>query len=280
MIVRSGRNLVTLAPELRRAAAQFSPYVPVRDLRSMSSRIRVVRTAPRFQMLLLGSFAMVALLLAAVGLYGSLAHAVGRRTREMGIRMALGAPRLGIFRLVLNQGMTVTVAGLAFGLAGAFLLTRFLRSFLFEVEALDLMSFAGAAVVLLLAAAFAIVVPASRATGVDVVGSLRVAARGPQGIRRRAARLRIGPLGGGGESWRRRVGLPSGRAGKVALDSAGTIPFTRTAQECRLIFLEPMRCELERPAILSHRADHVVRHTIWNIRHRRCRTKYDPRSNR
>ncbi len=140
----------------------------------MSSRIRVVRTAPRFQLLLLGSFAMVALLLAAVGLYGSLAHAVGRRTREMGIRMALGAPRLGIFRLVLNQGMTVTVAGLAFGLAGAFLLTRFLRSFLFEVEALDLMSFAGAAVVLLLAAAFAIVVPASRATGVDVVGSLKV----------------------------------------------------------------------------------------------------------
>ena len=174
VIVRSERNLVTLAPELRRAAAQFSPYVPVRDLRSMSSRIRVVRTAPRFQMLLLGSFAMVALLLAAVGLYGSLAHAVGRRTREMGIRMALGAPRLGIFRLVLNQGMTVTVAGLAFGLAGAFLLTRFLRSFLFEVEALDLMSFAAAAVVLLLAAAFAIVVPASRATGVDVVGSLRV----------------------------------------------------------------------------------------------------------
>jgi len=173
VMVRSDRDLTTLAPALRRAAAQFSPYVPVRDLRSMASRIRVVRTAPRFQALLVGSFATVALLLAAVGLYGSLAHAVGRRTREMGIRMALGAPRRGIFRLVLNQGMMVTVAGLSFGLAGAFLLSRFLRGFLFEVEALDLVSFAGAAVVLLVAAALAIVVPAQRATGVDVVGSLK-----------------------------------------------------------------------------------------------------------
>jgi predicted permease len=173
VVVRSDRDLTTLALELRQAAAQFSPYVPVRNLRSMTSRIRVVRTAPRFQALLLGSFATVALLLAAVGLYGSLAHAVGRRTREMGIRMALGAPRLGIFRLVLNQGLTVTAAGLAFGLAGAVLLTRLLRSFLFEVEALDAVSFTGAVVVLMLVAVLAIVVPARRATSVDVVGSLR-----------------------------------------------------------------------------------------------------------
>ncbi|MEE8134897.1 MAG: ADOP family duplicated permease, partial [Gemmatimonadales bacterium] len=173
VVIRSDRDLTTLAPALRRAAAQFSPYVPVRNLRTMTSRIRVVRTAPRFQALLIGSFATVALLLAAVGLYGSLAHVVGRRTREIGIRIALGAPRLGIFRLVLNQGLTVTVAGLAFGLAGALALSRFLRSFLFEVETLDVMSFAGAAVVLLVAAAFAIVVPAQRATGVDVVGSLK-----------------------------------------------------------------------------------------------------------
>jgi len=173
VIIRSDRDLESLAPELRRAAAQFSPYVPVRNLRSMTSRISVVRTEPRFQALLIGSFATVALLLAAVGLYGSLAHAVGRRTREMGIRLALGAPRIGIFRLVLNQGLVVTAVGLASGLVGAMVLTRFLRSFLFEVETLDFLSFAGASAILAVAALLAIVVPARRATNVDVIGSLK-----------------------------------------------------------------------------------------------------------
>ncbi|MEZ4412434.1 MAG: FtsX-like permease family protein [Gemmatimonadales bacterium] len=173
VIVRSASDFATLAPALRQAAARFSPYVPPRSLRSMRSRISDVRTEPRFQMLLLMSFASVAMLLAAVGLYGSLAHSVGRRTREMGIRMALGAQRGRIFELVLRQGLAITAMGLAIGVTAALLMARFIRAFLFGVEPLDVTSFAGALAVLGLAATLAILVPARRATGVDVVRSLK-----------------------------------------------------------------------------------------------------------
>ncbi|MEP7381965.1 MAG: FtsX-like permease family protein [Gemmatimonadota bacterium] len=171
--IRGAPSLTTFAPDLRRAVAKFSPNVPLRSLRTMTSRISDVRTEPRFQMLLLATFASVALLLAAVGLYGSLAHAVRRRTREMGIRMALGAPRANIFRLVFRQGMMVTGTGLLAGVAAALGLARFVSSFLFGVGALAPASFALAIVVLTLAAALAIFVPARRATGVDVVQSLK-----------------------------------------------------------------------------------------------------------
>ncbi len=173
IVVRSGQDFGTLAPALRHAAAQFSPFVPPRSLRSMNSRISDVRTEPRFQMLLLMSFAGVAMLLAAVGLYGSLAHSVGRRTREMGIRMALGAQRAKIFQLVLRQGLAITAIGLVIGVTAAALLTRFIRAFLFGVEPFDITSFAGALAILGLAATLAILVPARRATGVDVVRSLK-----------------------------------------------------------------------------------------------------------
>lgn len=173
VVTRSDRDFAELGPELRLAAARFSPVMPLRSLGSMANRIEAVQTAPRFQALLLASFAAVALLLASVGLYGALAHAVGRRTREMGIRMALGAPRTGIFRMVLRQGMLVVVVGLGVGVGVAVALTRFLQSFLYGVGALDLISFGGAVVVLTLAAVLAIAVPARRATAVDIVESLR-----------------------------------------------------------------------------------------------------------
>lgn len=174
VVVRSERDAETLLPELRRAAARFSPHVPVSNLGDMRARIHSVQTEPRFRAILIGSFAGIAMLLAVIGLYGSLAYAVSRRSRELGIRMALGADPVGIVRLVLGHGLAVTAAGLALGLAGAALLSRLLRRLLFEVGTLDLASFAVAALVLAAAALVAIVVPARRATAVDVVRSLRV----------------------------------------------------------------------------------------------------------
>jgi len=173
VVTRSDRDFAVLGPELRLAAARFSPVMPLRNLGSMPNRIAAVQTAPRFQAILLASFAAVALLLASVGLYGALAHMVGRRTREMGIRMALGAPRSGIFRMVLHQGLLVATVGLGVGVGVAVALTRFLQGFLYGVGALDLVSFAGALLVLAVAAVVAIMVPARRATAVDIVESLR-----------------------------------------------------------------------------------------------------------
>ena len=138
----------SLAGDLRRAASLFSSLVPVQDLGPIRSRIGAVRTEPRFNAMLLGSFASVALLLAGVGLYGTMAHSVGMRTRELGIRQALGADRTEIFRMVLREGLVVSGAGLLAGFAGALLLTRFLERFLFGVGTMDIPTFLAAAAVL------------------------------------------------------------------------------------------------------------------------------------
>ncbi len=172
--VRSGRELAGLSSELRQAAARFAPGIPVLGVESIAERIRSVRTAPRFQALLFGSFALAAMLLAAVGLYGTLAHSVGIRTREFGIRMALGADRRRIYGLVLRQGALVAVAGLGLGLLGATALTRFLERFLFELDSLDPVTFAVAVVAIVGVAGLAVVVPARRATRVDIVDSLHM----------------------------------------------------------------------------------------------------------
>jgi putative ABC transport system permease protein len=131
------------------------------------------RTTPRFQAMLLGAFSLVAMLLAAAGLYGSLAHAVGRSQRELGVRMALGAARDGVLWMVLRQGMQVLGIGLVFGIALALGATRVLSGFLYEVEPTDPLTLAGVALVLLLVSAAACVLPARRATGVNPVEVLR-----------------------------------------------------------------------------------------------------------
>ena len=171
--VRSDRDAESLAGDLRRAASRFSSFVPVQDLGPIRSRIGAVRTEPRFNAMLLGSFASVALLLAGVGVYGTMAHSVGRRTRELGIRLALGAGRTEIFRMVLREGLVVPGTGLLAGFAGALALTRFLERFLFEVGTMDIPTFLVAAGVLSIVIFLAMIRPARRATQVDLMGSLR-----------------------------------------------------------------------------------------------------------
>jgi len=128
---------------------------------------------PRFRSVVFGSFAIVALVLVAIGILGVLAHSVTRRTREIGVRMALGAQRVDVLSLVVRQALAMTIAGVALGAIGAAALTRLLASVLFEVRPLDPATFASAAALLVGVALAASYVPARRASSVDPVVALR-----------------------------------------------------------------------------------------------------------
>jgi ABC-type antimicrobial peptide transport system permease subunit len=127
----------------------------------------------RFNLLLLGCFAAMALLLAGVGVYGVISYLVTQRTREIGIRMALGAQSADVARLFIKQGMAMVMLGVALGSLGAFALTRVMTSLLFNVSANDPLTFACVAVSLLLVALAACYLPARRATRLDPLASLR-----------------------------------------------------------------------------------------------------------
>ena len=127
----------------------------------------------RFNAGLFGGFAALAMILAAIGIYGVLAYSVNQRTREIGLRMALGAERSDVLRLILRQGMTLAVAGMALGLAGALALTRVLRSLLFGVSATDPFTFVGITLLLTAVAFLACYWPARRAARVDPMEALR-----------------------------------------------------------------------------------------------------------
>ena len=127
----------------------------------------------RFNMLLLGAFAGLALVLAAVGIYGVIAYTVAQRTHEMGIRIALGARGVDILRLVFAHAMVTTITGIAIGLVAAFALTRLLRSLLYQVTATDPLVFAAISILLLTVAAIATYIPARRAMTVNPITALR-----------------------------------------------------------------------------------------------------------
>ena len=139
----------------------------------MSDRLASSVAEPRFYTTLLVSFAAVALALAAVGIYATMAFGVGRRTRELGIRMALGASPRQVVRLVLRQGAVVTLLGVTLGVMGAVALSRVLSGLLYGITATDPWTFVGAAIVLGGIAITASIVPARRATRVDPVQTLR-----------------------------------------------------------------------------------------------------------
>lgn len=172
-VVRSDMAAASLVPEVRKALARFSPMVPPRDLRTMSARISASRTQPRFQAALIGTFAVVALLIAALGLYASLTHVIGRRERELGVRMALGADRTRVAGLVVKQGLTAAGLGLVAGLVASVWTSRFLAGFLHEVGPHDPVAIGGVALLLLVVVVAACALPARRATSVDPLEALR-----------------------------------------------------------------------------------------------------------
>ncbi|HKR14838.1 MAG TPA: ABC transporter permease [Pyrinomonadaceae bacterium] len=162
-----------LAQAARAEVKAFDPNQIIWRVQTLEELLGTSVAPRRFNMLLLGIFAGVALVLAAVGLYGVMSYSVSWRTHEIGIRMALGAKRADVLRLVVRQGMTMTLIGLAIGLAGAFFFSRVMTGLLHGVSATDPLTFTGVSIVLLLVALLACLIPARRATRVDPIIALR-----------------------------------------------------------------------------------------------------------
>jgi putative ABC transport system permease protein len=163
----------TLAPTVQREILAIDPDQPVYKVRTMYELMADSVARRRLAMLLLAIFAVAALVLAAVGIYGVMSYSVTERSHEMGIRMALGASRASVLRLVLGQSLSLTLAGIALGMAGSLILSGLISSLLFDVKSRDPFTFAMVAVVLTLVALIASYLPARRATKVDPMVSLR-----------------------------------------------------------------------------------------------------------
>jgi ABC-type antimicrobial peptide transport system permease subunit len=164
-------SIVRAARERARSVAGDLPVTEIRTLEEYLSRFE--RAYPRFSMTLFSIFAVIALLLASVGLYAVVAHSVSQRTREIGLRMAVGGTSRDIVRLVFVQSIRQVMFGLAVGLLAAFAVTRVLRSVLVGVSPNDPATFLAVAVVLMLTGVLACAIPARRATRVDPVVALR-----------------------------------------------------------------------------------------------------------
>jgi putative ABC transport system permease protein len=173
LIVRSSLPTEAIAGAIRARIATVSPPLLVQSIRPMDAVVSSSLSRPRFNLVLLSSFALVALSLSAIGIYGVLAYLVAQRTREIGIRMALGARAADVLRLVLGEGMAPVLAGALVGLAASTLATRALRSMLFGVTPLDPVSFIAAPALLGTVALLACYLPARRATRVDPLIALR-----------------------------------------------------------------------------------------------------------
>ena len=173
MVLRTSGEPLTLANSVRGAIHELDPNQPVVKIRTMEENLAGSISQPRFRTLLLGIFAGIALLLAAVGIYGVMAYSVAQRTREIGVRVALGSTPGAIFRLIIGNGMRLTVAGVMVGVVAAGALTRYLSALLFQVGAYDPLTLAGVAILLIGIALVACFVPARRATRVDPMVALR-----------------------------------------------------------------------------------------------------------
>lgn len=174
VVVRAGvMSDATLERAIRGEMKSLDPFLPVANYRTMERLVSDAVARPRFTSLLLGLFAVTALALTAVGLYGVVGYAAAQRTREIGIRMALGANARNVLGLILRQGMVPAVVGLVVGLVGSLALTRLLASQLYEVKPTDPATFLGVALFLLSVAMFACWLPARRAAKVDPMVALR-----------------------------------------------------------------------------------------------------------
>src|SRR5580658_3152315 len=171
--VRTGTDPGRYANDVRAAVKAFDPHLLITDMQPMDAVLEKARASTRFSLLLIGSFAVIAALLAGVGLYGVLATVVRQRTAEIGIRMALGAQPRNIFRLVVGQGLRLTIVGVVLGLFAAFAATREMASMLVGIKATDPLTFVTMAAVFLLIAATSSWLPAWRASALDPTAALR-----------------------------------------------------------------------------------------------------------
>jgi putative ABC transport system permease protein len=172
-LVRARASALALVPDIRREIARTAPEVGAFNFVSLDQEVANSLWQSRLRGWLLGFFSLVALALAATGLSGAVAYGVAQRTREIGIRMALGATPAAVLRLVLGHGMRAVVFGGMAGIAGAFAVSRLLSASLFGISANDLASYAGAALLLAATAAIAALIPARRASQVNPMEALR-----------------------------------------------------------------------------------------------------------
>jgi predicted permease len=174
LMVRASVPPTSLVAGIRQEVGRLDPALPLTGVQTLDEIVGASAASQRFNATLLGGFAGVALLLAAVGIGGVLAISVARRTQEIGIRLALGADAQDVVRMVIRQGMTLVAAGLAIGLPCAFAATRLLRTLLFETTPHDAVSFAAAGLLLCAVALVACAAPAFRASRVSPITALRI----------------------------------------------------------------------------------------------------------
>jgi predicted lysophospholipase L1 biosynthesis ABC-type transport system permease subunit len=173
VLVRMAPGAENVLPAIRREVRALDSSVPLRSVEMLEETVDRHLGPARFYLLLLAVFAGVAVTLAGIGLYGAIAYLVSRRTREIGIRMALGARRSDISRMVLSQGIRLALVGVGLGIIGAYFGSRVLRSLLFEVKPGDPVAFVGATLLLMSVAVLAILLPARRASSVDPVETFK-----------------------------------------------------------------------------------------------------------
>jgi putative ABC transport system permease protein len=171
--VRSDANRASLAQEIAGAVHSISKNLPVVHIKTMDQVLDNTLAGRRFTLTVICFFAGLALLLAAVGTYGVISYSVAERTREVGIRMALGADRKEVVRLVVSQAARLAIIGVALGLAAAFASTRVMESLLFKVQPTDPLTFAAISMILILVSLVASYMPARRATRIDPMTALR-----------------------------------------------------------------------------------------------------------
>ena len=174
LVVRTRLEPLSLAPSVGAAVRTIDSSLPLADVATMDTVVDATLARPRIVSTLLAVFALIALLLAGVGVYGVMAYSVAQRTQEIGVRLALGATTQSVFRLVLGNALRLVAIGVIAGTVAAAWLSRFLTTMLFQTERFDLPTFAATAVVLALVAAFASYVPARRGMRVAPVQALRV----------------------------------------------------------------------------------------------------------
>jgi len=173
LLVRTSGDPLSLATPVQRELKSAESEILIEDVVTMNRRLEVSIAPQRLNLVLLATFAFIALVLAAAGIYGVMAHSVAQRTQEIGVRMALGAQLRDVLTMVLRSGISLALIGIAIGLAGAFALTRLMSKLLFGVTPTDAVTFASVAAILFVVALLACYLPARRATKVDPMVALR-----------------------------------------------------------------------------------------------------------
>jgi predicted permease len=173
IVMRTQGAPASFAESARETIHAIDPEMPLANIKTLQDSVSNSMTQPRFAMLLIGAFGGLALLLAMIGMYGVVSYSVAQRTQEIGIRVALGAQRRDVLRIVVGQGLALALIGIGIGLGAALGATRLMRSVLYEVGAADPITFAAVCLLMLAAAVLASWVPARRAMGVDPIVALR-----------------------------------------------------------------------------------------------------------